>query len=100
MCLCAASFMWSGWVINDKISVNAFWNQLLSCGCQHEFMLLTCMLSLSGKMRGKGRSKSPKRRSVSRSPKRRSVSRSPKRRSASRSPSGSRSRSRSKSLSR
>ncbi|KAK8630780.1 hypothetical protein V6N13_079556 [Hibiscus sabdariffa] len=59
--------------------------------------------------RGKGRSKSPKRRStsrspkrrsVSRSPKRRSVSRSPKRRSASRSPSGSRSRSRSKSLSR
>ncbi|KAL4311588.1 hypothetical protein GQ457_01G053760 [Hibiscus cannabinus] len=45
-------------------------------------------------------SRSPKRRSVSRSPKRRSVSRSPKRRSASRSPSGSRSRSRSKSLSR
>ncbi|XP_039002928.1 serine/arginine-rich-splicing factor SR34-like [Hibiscus syriacus] len=59
--------------------------------------------------RGKGRSRSPKRpsvsgspkrRSASRSPKRRSPSRSPKRRSASRSPNGSRSRSRSKSLSR
>lgn len=45
--------------------------------------------------RQKGRSESPKR-----SPKKRSVSRSPKRRSVSRSPSGSRSRSRSKSLSR
>ncbi|XP_039030951.1 serine/arginine-rich-splicing factor SR34-like isoform X5 [Hibiscus syriacus] len=50
--------------------------------------------------RAKGRSRSPKRRSVSRSPERCSASRSPKKRSASRGPSGSRSRSRSKSLSR
>ncbi|GMI73758.1 Serine/Arginine-Rich Protein Splicing Factor 34 [Hibiscus trionum] len=48
-------------------------------------------ISYHSEQRGKGRSKSPKRRSVSKSPKRRSVSRSP---------SGSRSRSRSKSLSR
>lgn len=38
---------WSTWVISSYIPLITFWNQLLSCGCQHEFMLLTCMLSSS-----------------------------------------------------